>query len=81
MKLTILAAVIVGSLVALQSTVRAPRSLRGAISRDATSRDDRRDERGLSQSAETAILLAGAVVVAGIVVTVITAFVKSKLPK
>ena len=39
------------------------------------------DERGLSQSAETAILLAGAVVVAGIVVTVITAFVKSKLPK
>jgi len=40
-----------------------------------------RDERGLSQSAETAILLAGAVVVAGIVVTVITAFVKSKLPK
>jgi hypothetical protein len=41
----------------------------------------RRDERGLSQSAETAILLAGAVVVAGIVVTVITAFVKAKLPK
>ncbi|MGI3780370.1 MAG: hypothetical protein ACRYG2_06285 [Janthinobacterium lividum] len=40
-----------------------------------------RDERGLSQSAETAILLAGAVVVAAIVVTVITAFVKSKLPK
>ena len=40
-----------------------------------------RDERGLSQSAETAILLAGAVVVAGIVVTVITAFVKSKLPR
>ena len=40
-----------------------------------------RDQRGLSQSAETAILLAGAVVVAGIVVTVITAFVKSKLPK
>lgn len=47
-----------------------------------TSRPRRaRDERGLSQSAETAILLAGAVVVAGIVVTVITAFVKSKLPK
>ena len=40
-----------------------------------------RDERGLSQSAETAILLAGAVVVATIVVTIITAFVKSKLPK
>ena len=45
------------------------------------SRPPRRDERGLSQSAETAILLAGAVVVAGIVVTVITAFVKAKLPK
>jgi energy-converting hydrogenase Eha subunit A len=44
-------------------------------------RTTKRDERGLSQSAETAILLAGAVVVAGIVVTVITAFVKSKLPK
>ena len=41
----------------------------------------RRDERGLSQSAETAILLAGAVVVAGVVVTVITAFVRAKLPK
>ena len=45
------------------------------------SRARQRDERGLSQSAETAILLAGAVVVATIVVTVITAFVKSKLPK
>ncbi len=40
-----------------------------------------RDERGLSQSAETAILLAGAVAVAAIVVAVVTAFVKSKLPK
>ena len=47
----------------------------------ALTRPSRRDERGLSQSAETAILLAGAVVVAGIVVTVITAFVKAKLPK
>ena len=47
----------------------------------ALTRPPRRDQRGLSQSAETAILLAGAVVVAGIVVTVITAFVKAKLPK
>ena len=65
MKIKTLAAVIVGMLLVLQA--------RG------TRRP--RDERGLSQSAETAILLAGAVVVAGIVVTVITAFVKSKLPK
>ena len=40
-----------------------------------------RDERGLSQSAEIAILLGGAVVIATGVVVVITAFVKSKLPK
>ena len=66
MKIKNLAAMIVGVLLVLQ----APASTRRA-----------RDERGLSQSAETAILLAGAVVVAGIVVTVITAFVKSKLPK
>lgn len=38
-----------------------------------------RDERGLSQSAESAILLAGAVTVAILVVTLVTAFVKSKL--
>lgn len=66
MKIKTLAALAVGILVVLV----APRPVRRA-----------RDERGLSQSAETAILLAGAVVVAGIVVTVITAFVKSKLPK
>ena len=66
MKIRTLAAVIIGALVALQVPAR---------------RSGARDERGLSQSAETAILLAGAVVVAGIVVTVITAFVKSKLPK
>ena len=41
----------------------------------------RRDERGLSGSAETAILLAGAVTLALIVVAIVTAFVKSKLPK
>jgi hypothetical protein len=40
-----------------------------------------RTERGLSQSAENAILLAGAVTVAGIVITVITAYVRAKLPK
>ncbi|MCL2490798.1 MAG: hypothetical protein FWF36_08805 [Propionibacteriaceae bacterium] len=39
-----------------------------------------RDERGLSQSTENAILLAGAVTVAGIVITVITAYVKNHLP-
>jgi hypothetical protein len=37
------------------------------------------DERGLSQSAETAILVAGAVTVALLVVALITAFVRGKL--
>jgi hypothetical protein len=72
MKIKNLAALVVGVLVVLQVGLRAPASTRTRRARD---------ERGLSQSAETAILLAGAVVVAGIVVTVITAFVKSKLPK
>lgn len=39
-----------------------------------------RDERGLSQSTENAILLAGAVAVAVIVVTAVTAFVRSRMP-
>ncbi|RMB61426.1 hypothetical protein [Tessaracoccus antarcticus] len=39
-----------------------------------------RDERGLSQSTENAILLAGAVTVAVLIVTVITAYVKARLP-
>lgn len=39
----------------------------------------RRDERGLSQSTENALLLAGAVVVAAAVVTAVTAFVTGKL--
>lgn len=39
----------------------------------------RRNERGLSQSAESAILLAGAVAIAIVVVTLITAFVRAKL--
>jgi len=39
-----------------------------------------RGERGLSQSTENAVLLAGAVTVAGIVIAVITAYVKNHLP-
>ena len=39
-----------------------------------------RNERGLSQSTENAILLAGAVTVAVLIVTVITAYVKARLP-
>lgn len=76
MKIRYVAAVVVGVLVLLQTGTRAARPSRRTVHEG-----DGRDERGLSQSAETAILLAGAVVVAGIVVTVITAFVKSKLPK
>lgn len=38
------------------------------------------DERGLTQSTENAILLAGAVAVAIAVITAITAYVKSHLP-
>ena len=41
----------------------------------------RLDQRGLSQSSENAILLAGAVAVAVIVVTAVTAFVSAKLPR
>lgn len=41
----------------------------------------RRDEVGLSQSTENAILLAGAVLVAGAVVTTITLYVQARLPK
>ena len=40
---------------------------------------DRRDERGLSQSAETAILIAGAVTVALILIGLVTTFVRSKM--
>lgn len=40
-----------------------------------------RDERGLSQSAENAILLAGAVTVALIVIGAITSYVSAHLPK
>lgn len=41
----------------------------------------RRDERGLSQSTENAILLAGAVAVATIVITAVTLFVQSRMPR
>lgn len=59
---------ILGILLTTAALVRAPRPRE-------------RDERGLSQSTENAILLAGAVAVAGIVITVITAFVQSRLPR
>ncbi|WP_296137425.1 hypothetical protein [uncultured Tessaracoccus sp.] len=39
-----------------------------------------RDERGLSQSTENAILLAGAAAVALLIITVITKYVKDNLP-
>ena len=41
----------------------------------------RRDERGLSQSTENAILLAGAVTIAVAVITAITLYVNAKLPR
>ena len=40
-----------------------------------------RNERGLSQSAETAIIIAGAVAIATVVVALITAFVRAELAK
>lgn len=39
-----------------------------------------RDERGLSQSTENAILLAGAAVIALLIITVITSYVRDNLP-
>lgn len=41
----------------------------------------KRDESGLSQSTENAILLAGAVAVALVVVTAVTVYVSAKLPR
>lgn len=40
----------------------------------------RRNERGLSQSTENAILLAGAIAVAGIVIAAVTAYVTARMP-
>lgn len=42
---------------------------------------DRRDERGLSQSTENAILVAGAVVVAMALVAAVIAYVNARLPR
>ncbi|MGY4719005.1 hypothetical protein [Naumannella cuiyingiana] len=41
----------------------------------------RRDERGLSQSTENAILLAGAVTIATLVITAVYAYVNGRMPK
>jgi len=41
----------------------------------------RRDERGLSQSTENAVLLTGAIAIALVVITMVTAYVKSHLPQ
>ena len=41
----------------------------------------RRTERGLSQSTENAVLLAGAVLVAGLVIKAVTAYVSRNMPK
>lgn len=41
----------------------------------------RRDERGLSQSTEIAILTGAVVVIVAIIVTAITAYVNAKLPR
>lgn len=40
-----------------------------------------RNERGLSQSTENAILLAGAVTIAVLVITVVGSYVSGKLPR
>ncbi len=40
-----------------------------------------RDERGLSQSTENAILLAGAISIALLVISVVTKYVSSHLPR
>ena len=41
----------------------------------------RKDERGLSQSTENAVLLAGAAALAATVLTIVTAYVTKNLPK
>lgn len=52
----------------------------GLIVQALTAPAPRRDERGLSQSTENAILLAGAAGIAVVIIAVITEFVTSKLP-
>lgn len=62
---------LIGTVMAIASL---PASLRaGAV--------PKRNERGLSQSTENAILLAGAVAVAGIVIAAITTYVQGKMPQ
>ena len=39
-----------------------------------------RDQRGLSQSTENAVLLAGAVIIAGVVIAAVRAYVTSHMP-
>jgi len=51
------------------------------IQHNAARRAPRPDERGLSQSTENAILLAGAVGIAIIVINVLTTYVKAHLPQ
>ena len=46
-----------------------------------TGQPSSRDERGLSQSTENAVLLLGAVAIATLVVSVITGYVSKHLPK
>ncbi len=48
---------------------------------DVLSPRPRRDERGLSQSTENAVLLAGAVAVATLVIVAVKAYVNRNLPK
>ncbi|MFZ2624888.1 MAG: hypothetical protein WAX29_06565 [Propionibacterium sp.] len=45
-----------------------------------TAPPQRRDERGLSQSTENAVLLAGAVIIAGVVIAAVRAYVTSHMP-
>lgn len=54
--------------------------LLGTLLRLTAPQERRRDERGLSQSTENAILLAGASGIAVIIIAVITAYVTNNLP-
>lgn len=60
------------------SLARTVMLLVGVLSRPAPAPD--RDERGLSQSTENAVLLAGAVAVAGVVVAAVRAYVTAHMP-
>ena len=62
-------------------TPRARRHFHSAIGTLLTLRDRplRRDERGLSQSTENAVLLIGAITIAAIVIAAVTNYVQNKL--